>query len=115
MTEPVLYHNPRCSKSRATKALLESENFSFTTIEYLIEPPSEDQLKQISESLGGARSLLRTNEPDYKALGLDDDFLTDDQIIEALVEHPHLMTRPILVIGNKAAIGRPPEQVLEIL
>ena len=111
-----IYHNPRCSKSRQTLELLKQQGIEPDTIEYLKTPPSKTELKGVLKMLGiSARDLLRSKEPEYKALGLDNPKLTEDAIIEAMIETPKLMERPIVIANNKAAIGRPPEQVLEIL
>ena len=117
MSESVdIYHNPRCSKSRATLALLEERGIDVSVIEYLKEPPDDIELRQILDLLAiPARELLRTGEAPYKELGLDDMSLSEDAIIEAIVNNPILMERPIVVTASKARIGRPPEAVLEIL
>ncbi len=112
----ILYHNPRCSKSREAKALLEQRGLRPRVIEYLVTPPSAAELAAILEKLGmEPRQLLRTKEPAYVEAGLADPGLTRAQIIEAMVAHPILIERPILVNGARAALGRPPERVLEIL
>jgi arsenate reductase len=111
-----IYHNPRCSKSRATLALLEGRDIDVSVIEYLKEPPDDIELRQILDLLQiPARNLLRIGETIYKDLGLDDMSLSEDAIIEAIVQNPILMERPIVVTANAARIGRPPESVLEIL
>jgi len=111
-----IYHNPRCSKSRQTLSLIQERGIQPKVIEYLEQPPSKAQLKKILIQLGmNARELIRKKEPEYKQLGLDDPGLTDDQLIDAMVQHPKLIERPIVVSGGKAALGRPPEKVLEIL
>lgn len=111
-----IYHNPRCSKSRQTLALLEERGLSPEVVLYLETPPDAATLKTLLAKLGiSARQLLRKGEDDYKALNLKDETLTDDDLITAMVAHPKLIERPIVVNGNKAALGRPPEQVLDIL
>lgn len=116
MTAMTLYHNPRCSKSRSALQLLEDRGFNPTIVRYLETPPSADQLQALLAKLGiGPRQLLRTGEDEYKTLGLNDPQLTDAQLIDAMVSQPKLIERPILVVGDKAVIGRPPENVLEIL
>ncbi|MHA6161528.1 arsenate reductase (glutaredoxin) [Pseudomonas sichuanensis] len=116
MTDLTLYHNPRCSKSRGALELLEARGLSPTIVRYLETPPDAATLKQLLAQLGiGARQLLRSGEDEYKALDLANPALTDTQLIEAMVQHPKLIERPILVAGSKAVIGRPPEKVLEIL
>ncbi len=116
MTAMTLYHNPRCSKSRSALQLLEDRGLTPTIVRYLETPLSADQLQVLLGKLGlSARQLLRTGEDEYKTLGLSDPQLTDAQLIDAMVSQPKLIERPILVVGDKAAIGRPPENVLEIL
>ncbi|MFI8740071.1 arsenate reductase (glutaredoxin) [Stutzerimonas zhaodongensis] len=116
MTELILYHNPRCSKSRSALELLEQRGLSPSVIRYLETPPSAAELKQILAKLGiSPRQLLRSGEEEYRTLNLADPTLTDGQIIDAMVAHPKLIERPILVAGDVAVIGRPPEKVLEIL
>lgn len=112
----VIYHNPRCSKSRETLQLLLARGIEPQVVEYLKEPPSKSRLKQLLKMLNmEPRQLMRKQEPEYEALGLDDSSLTREQLVEAMVAYPKLIERPILVNGDRAAIGRPPEQVLEIL
>lgn len=116
MTELTLYHNPRCSKSRGALELLEQRGLNPTVIRYLETPPSASELKQILARLGiSPRQLLRSGEEEYKTLNLAEPTLTDAEIIEAMVTHPKLIERPILVAGDVAVVGRPPEKVLEIL
>lgn len=116
MTELTLYHNPRCSKSRGALELLEARGLTPGVVRYLETPPDAATLKALLGKLGiGARQLLRSGEDEYKTLGLADPTLSDDQLIDAMARHPKLIERPILVAGNKAVIGRPPEKVLEIL
>lgn len=111
-----IYHNNRCSKSRATLALLEARGCSVEVIHYLDQPPSEAELAVLLRQLGmPARGLLRTGEAEYRALGLSDPALDDAALIAAMAAHPKLIERPIVVANGKAAIGRPPETVLAIL
>jgi arsenate reductase len=111
-----IYHNPRCSKSRATLKLLEDRGLKPKVIEYLKAPPSAAELKAILKKLKlTARDLARTGEPVYAELGLKDRKLTENELIALMVANPILIERPIVVAGGKAAIGRPPETVLEIL
>ena len=111
-----IYHNPRCSKSRQTLALLEERGADPQVIEYLKTPPTAAELKAILKTLGmRPRDLMRRNEAPYKELGLGDDSLSDDALIEAMVENPILIERPVVVKDGRAAIGRPPESVVEIL
>lgn len=118
MTDPIkIYHNPRCSKSRETLALLEEKGIAPTVVEYLKTAPTAAEIKKLLKMLGfkDARQLMRTKEDLYKELNLSDDSLTQDQLIKAMHENPKLIERPIVVKGDKARLGRPPEQVLEIL
>ena len=111
-----LYHNPRCSKSRGALELLEARGLTPTVVRYLETPLSAAQLRDLLAKLNiSARQLLRSGEDEYKALNLADSGLTDAQLIDAMAAHPKLIERPILVAGDKAVIGRPPEKVLEIL
>ena len=116
MTDLTLYHNPRCSKSRGALELLEARGLTPTVVRYLETPLSAAQLRDLLARLNlSARQLLRSGEDEYKALNLADSGLTDAQLIDAMAAHPKLIERPILVAGDKAVIGRPPEKVLEIL
>lgn len=111
-----IYHNPRCSKSRQTLALLRDAAVEPEIIEYLKTPPSAAELAELLDMLGlEPRQLMRSKEAEYQALGLDDAALTREQLIAAMVAHPKLIERPIVVQDGKAAIGRPPEKVLDIL
>ena len=113
----VIYHNPRCSKSRETLALLEEKGITPTVVKYLDETPSIEVLKTLFTQLGydSVRDMMRTKEAEYKALNLDDRSVTNEQLFEAMVQTPKLIERPIVVHNNQAKMGRPPEQVLEIL
>ena len=112
----VIYHNPRCSKSRETLQILHDNDRDPEIVEYLEEPPSAEELKRIVSLLGiTARDLLRTTEAVYKDAELDDDSLSEDEIIEAICEYPALLQRPIVILGDKAVIGRPPARVLDII
>jgi arsenate reductase len=116
MSRTVIYHNPRCSKSRQTLELLNQHGVDADVVEYLKAPPDATRLKDILAMLGlRPRDLIRTGENEYKELGLNDPSLSDAQLIAAMVEHPRLIQRPIVVRDDRAALGRPPEQVLEIL
>jgi arsenate reductase len=111
-----IYHNNRCSKSRATLALLEEHGGKVEVINYLDNPPSAAELAALLKQLGmSARELLRTGEAEYQSLGLDDLSLDDAALIVTMVAHPKLIERPIVVANGKAALGRPPEAVLAIL
>ena len=117
MSEKVqILHNPRCSKSRQTKDILENQGVDASIVEYLKTPPTTAQLEEILDMLGlEPRELMRKHESPYKDNNLDDDSLTREQLIQAMVDNPILIERPIVIKGNKAALGRPPEKVLEIL
>lgn len=116
-----IYHNPRCSKSRETLALLKKELLKKNQAEpqvifYLDNPPSLTQLRQLLKKLGlTARDLLRTKEAEYKALNLDNLKLSDTQLLEAMIAHPKLIERPIVVCGEKAVLGRPPENIFSLI
>lgn len=111
-----LYHNPRCSKSRQTLQLLEERDVDIDIIKYLDTPPDAAELERILSLLGmEPRQLMRKQQKEYKALGLDDDSLSREALIQAMVEHPILIERPIVITDERAALGRPPEQVLDIL
>lgn len=110
-----IYHNPRCSKSRQTLDLLENNGITPDIVLYLESPPDQKALRAILKKLGiEARELLRKGEDEYKQLQLDNPALKEADLINAMCEHPRLIERPIVVNGNRAAIGRPPEKVLEI-
>ena len=113
----VMYHNPRCSKSRATLEILQERSIEPEIIEYMQEPPDKATLAHLVELLGvSPRDLLRTNEQVYKDAGLDEEDLSDEDILDALSQCPTILQRPIVVVDDeKAAIGRPPESVLDIL
>jgi len=117
MSDPVtIYHNPRCSKSRSTLQLLEEKQVAPQIVKYLETPPSREQLVELLEMLGmQPRELLRKGEQAYKEMGLKDTNLSDDQLIDAMLQEPKLIERPIVVHNGKARVGRPPEAVLEIL
>lgn len=111
-----IYHNPRCSKSRQTLALLTERGLEPEIVEYLKDPPDAATLSELLDRLGREpRDLMRKSEAEYKSLGLADPALDRDALIAAMVEHPILIERPIVVAGKRAALGRPPEAVLEIL
>jgi arsenate reductase len=111
-----IYHNPKCSKSRQTLELLQSRGFKPVIIEYLKEPPDQATLKKVLRLLNmKPRELMRRKEDAYKTARLDREDLDDDALISAMIKHPILIERPIVLANGKAAIGRPPEKVLEIL
>lgn len=116
MTDLTLYHNPRCSKSRSALQLLEERGVQPTVVLYLETPPSAAQLRDLLGKLGiTARQLLRTGEDQYRELNLANEPLDEEQLIAAMVAHPRLIERPILIAGDRAVIGRPPENVLDLL
>ena len=111
-----LYHNPRCSKSRGALELLRERGIEPQIVAYLDTPPSAEELRELLRMLGmSARQLLRTGEEEYAKLGLSNPALDEDTLIEAMVQHPRLIERPIFVHGGRAVLGRPPEQVLTLL
>ena len=111
-----IFHNPRCSKSRQTLQLLRDNGVEPEIVEYLNQPPSAKELKGILDLLGmEPRALMRRGEAVFKENGLGDKALTDDQLVAAMTEHPILIERPIVLANGKAAIGRPPESVLDIV
>jgi arsenate reductase len=110
-----IFHNPRCRKSRETLAILHDKNKEPEIIEYLNNPPNVKELKEILSMLNiQAHDLIRTGEAIYKEQ-FKGKTLNNDQWIEAMIENPKLIERPIVISGNKAVIGRPPEKVLEII
>ncbi|MDA0341639.1 MAG: arsenate reductase (glutaredoxin) [Proteobacteria bacterium] len=111
-----IYHNPRCSKSRQTLALLQDKGVEIEIVEYLTTPPDAATLAGILDKLGlQPRGLMRRKEAPFKDLGLADEAKSRDALIQAMVDNPILIERPIVLSGGKAALGRPPEAVLEIL
>lgn len=111
-----IYHNPRCSKSRQTLELIHASGEEHTVIEYLKSPLDSDTLQGIASALGGTiAEMMRTTEKIYKELGLHAAETTDTQRIEAIIEHPILLQRPIVIRGQQAIIGRPPENVNSLL
>lgn len=117
MKNVTIYHNPRCSKSRETLALLEQHGVEPNVVLYLEMPPSIDELKKLLKELGfsSARELMRKKEALYRELKLADGTLSEEQLLQTMVANPKLIERPIVLKGSKARIGRPPEQVLEII
>ena len=115
MSETQIYHNPRCSKSRETLALLEQHGVAPEVVLYLEQAPSEDDIRTLLTQLGFAdpRQLMRTKEDLYKELGLAD--VNGDALIRAMHQHPKLIERPIVIKNGQARIGRPPELVLELI
>lgn len=110
----IIYHNPRCSKSRQTLALIEGQGVTPEIVEYLDNPPSQAKLKEILTALGvSPKDIVRKKEA--KEEGVDAGALSDAELIKAMAQHPRIIERPIVVSGKKAAMGRPPENVLSIL
>jgi len=111
-----IYHNPRCSKSRQTLQLLEDNNIDTEIVEYLQNPPDAETLEKILTQLGiEPRQLIRTNEAEYKELGLDNPDLGRASLIDAMIKTPKLIERPIVITDKGIAIGRPPENILKVL
>lgn len=108
-----IYHNPRCSKSRKTLSLIEDKGITPTIINYLETPPSAQELADILTKMGKSpRDILRSKEANEEGIDVASD---DMSLLEAIASHPRALERPIVVSGNKAILGRPPEAVLEIL
>ncbi len=115
MRKPVIYHNPRCSKSRRTLELLKARGLEPEVVEYLKTPPSIREIALLLSRLGmSAKALMRTGEDSFDRLQLDE-VVDEAVLIRAMHDHPELIERPIVVMGDSARIGRPPEAVLEIL
>ena len=117
MTEATrIFHNPRCSKSRQTLELLQQKGIELEIIRYLETPPTEQELLHILDLLGcEPRELMRTKEAEYREQGLDNPDLSREALIRAMANTPKLIERPIVLANGKAAVGRPPENVLDIL
>ncbi|MCV2884044.1 arsenate reductase (glutaredoxin) [Aestuariibacter sp. AA17] len=117
MSEIKILHNPRCSKSRQTLQLLEEKGVSPVIVEYLKTPLGVEEITSIMKKLGisDPREMMRTKEDEYKAQNLKDNALLPQQLVEAMANTPKLIERPIVIHGDKAKIGRPPESVLDIL
>lgn len=112
----VIYHNPRCSKSRQTLKLLQDRGLKPRVIEYLKTPPNKQELEKLLDKLDmEPRDLIRKKEKAYQETGLDDPTINKDQLLQAMIDHPILIERPIVVTDKKAVLGRPPENVLEII
>ena len=112
----VIWHNPRCSKSREALKLLEGAGILPLIIEYLKNPPEVSEIKRVLGILNRRpRDLTRKKEEPFKALGLGDSAVSDDAVIEAMAQNPILIERPVVIHGDQAAVGRPPEAVLELI
>jgi arsenate reductase len=111
-----IYHNPRCSKSRQTLRMLEEQGIKPTIVAYLETPPSKTELKRILKILNlQPRQLMRTKEKEYLEAGLNNPDLSREELIDAMIRYPRLIERPIVVVNDKAVLGRPPENILKIL
>jgi len=116
MSQVTIFHNPRCSKSRQTLQLLQDNGIDPEVVEYLKAPPTAAELKSVLEKLGmRPEQILRNKEAEYKELNLKEFNGTDGELIEIIVQHPKLLERPIVINGPQARVGRPPENVLEII
>ena len=113
--KPRIYHNPRCSKSRATLELLRTRGIEPEVIEYLKTPPAAETLKALLGKLGlAAKDIVRTGEAEFKEAGIDASVADDDTLLALIADHPGILQRPIVETERDARIGRPPEQVLEL-
>ena len=116
MTIYTIFHNPRCSKSRQALGLLQEQGIEPEVVEYLKTPLSTETLQNLCQKLGvNVVDMMRTKERDFKELGLGDRGVTDNELLQAITQNPILLERPIVVCGDKAVIGRPPENVLELI
>lgn len=117
MTSVTIYHNPHCSKSRQTLALLEQQGIKLEVVYYLENPLTVAELRILIKQLGlhSARELMRTQQDCYQDLGLDQLDISENELLQAMVTHPELIERPIVVCNNQARLGRPPESVLDII
>ena len=116
MSNFIIYHNPRCSKSRQTLDILNKQNVDTEIVLYLETPPSADEVTSILQKLGlSSRDIIRKGEEEYKLLNIKDQSLTENELITFMSENPKLIERPIVVKDDKAIIGRPPENVLSLL
>ena len=116
MASFTIYHNPRCSKSRQTLEILNDKGVDVAIVEYLKTPPSKAELKSILAALNvEPQAIMRKKEAEYKEAGLDNSELSIDAQIDAMIAYPKVIERPIVVKGNKAVVGRPPENVLDLI
>ncbi|MCC6225069.1 MAG: arsenate reductase (glutaredoxin) [Microthrixaceae bacterium] len=115
MSDPTVWFNPSCSKCRTTQGILAERGVEAHYLEYLREPPSVDELRQVLRMLGtdDPRAICRTGEAKWAELGLDS--ATDDEVLAALAANPALIERPIVIVGDRAVVARPPERVFELL
>jgi len=116
MSDFIIYHNPRCSKSRQTLEILNEKAVDTEIVLYLEDPPSVEEVTSILQKLGlSSRDIIRKGEEEYKLLNIKDQSLTENELIAFMSENPKLIERPIVVKDDKAIIGRPPENVLSLL
>ena len=116
MSDFIIYHNPRCSKSRQTLEILNGQGVNAEIVLYLESPLSTEEIASILQKLDlNPRDIIRKGEEEYKVLNLKDQSLTENELITFMSENPKLIERPIVIKGNKAVIGRPPENVLSII
>jgi len=116
MTPYILWHNPRCSKSREALALLRDRGIEPQVLDYLAHPPHCAEIERVAAALGApVKTMMRTHEPEYAALGLDEPGVSDAALFAAMAGHPRLIQRPLLIHGERAVVGRPPARVLELL
>ena len=116
MSDFIIYHNPRCSKSRQTLEILNQQEVDTEIVLYLENPPSAEEVASILKKLGlSSRDIIRKGEEEYKLLNIKDQSLTENELISFMSENPKLIERPIVVKDDKAIIGRPPENVLSLL
>ena len=116
MSKVTIYHNPKCGTSRNTLAMIRNAGIAPEVIEYLKTPPSRETLKEIAQATGAPlRDLIRSKEPQYQELGLDDVSKSDEQLLDAMLAHPVLINRPIVITEMGTRLCRPSEQVLDIL
>ena len=116
MNDFIIYHNPRCSKSRQTLEILKKQNVDTEIVLYLETPPSAEEVTSILQKLGlSSRDIIRKGEEEYKLLNIKDQSLTENELIAFMSGNPKLIERPIVVKDDKAIIGRPPENVLSLL
>ncbi len=114
--EVIIYHNPKCSKSRKALEIIKSKNIEPTIILYLVNKLSKNEIKNLLSKLGlTIRDILRTGEDEYKNNNLKNENLTNEKLIDFLIKFPKLLQRPIVVKENKAVVGRPPENILDVL
>lgn len=116
MNQVIIYHNPRCSKSRASLELLQHKNVDLEIVLYQQSPPSSQELESILNKLNmNPRDIMRKNEISYKSNNMQNPALTRAELVDFMVQFPEIMQRPIVLANNQAAIGRPPENILNIL